>query len=271
MVKIVKNSDGVTRYLQRVLPINKVDVAEQRYQQHAVILTQTSNKFAVQKEYLLALWGMESSFGYYQGKYDVLSALATLAFEGRREKLFSNEFIASLQMLQQGYIKRDKMRGSWAGAMGQTQFMPSSYLKYAVDMDQDGSKDIWQTPADVFASIANYLHTVGWNNKVSWGVEVVANRPLAASLIGVQTAQAKSLVAWQKLGITMRYHTPFEQQKWYQLAQQPLWLIMPDGEKGRAFLVSNNFKTLLDWNRSYYFAISIGAFADKISQRLALE
>jgi len=163
-----------------------VNKAEDNYWDVRTSLQKASQKYGVQQEFILALWGMESSFGYYQGNYDVLSVLATLAFDGRREKLFSQEFINAMKMLDQGYLNRTQMLGSWAGAMGQTQFMPTSYLNYAVDGDNDGRKDIWQNEHDVFASIANYLHTVGWDNRLPWGVEVQLTQPVNLALSGTE-------------------------------------------------------------------------------------
>lgn len=266
----VSNPHGTTQYLKRVLTINKVNIAERRYWEQLAQLKQASQRFGVQKEYLMALWGMESSFGYYQGNFDVLSVLATLAFEGRREALFSKEFIAAMKMLQQDNIQRNKMLGSWAGAMGQTQFMPSSYLRYAQDGDKDGQKDIWKNHYDVFASIANYLHTVSWNDKLPWGVEVTLTQPLDLSISGTELHKARSLKDWQKQGVVLKSHSFENQQKLTALSQAELWLVRPDRELGRAFLVSNNFRTLLDWNKSNYFAISIGMFADQIKQRVGL-
>lgn len=264
----VVNPNGVTNYVNRVLTSNKVDIAEERYWEQLPQLEAASRRFGVQKEYLLALWGMESSFGYYQGNYDVLSVLATLAFDGRREALFSREFVAAMKMLERDHIRRDKMLGSWAGAMGQTQFMPSSYLSYAADGDNDGEKDIWRNHYDVFASIANYLHTVGWNDKLPWGVEVSLTQYVDLSLSGTEKGKARSLRDWQALGVILKSPSAQEQEKLAALAPAQLWLVRPDQDVGRAFLVSNNFRTILDWNKSNYFAVSIGMFADRIKQRI---
>ena len=264
----VINPNGTTNYLNRVLTPNKVDIAETRYWEQLPQLENASQKFGVPKHYLMALWGMESSFGYYQGSYDVLSVLATLAFDGRREALFSKEFIAAMKMLQRDHIQRHKMLGSWAGAMGQTQFMPSSYLSYAADGNNDGEKNIWTEHYDVFASIANYLHTVGWNEKLPWGVEVTLTQPLDMALSGTEESQKRSLSSWQSMGVTLKYQTRETLQKLTALSGADLWLVRPDKELGRAFLVTNNYRTLLHWNKSNYFAISIGMFADKIQQRV---
>ena len=212
---------------------------------------------------------MESSFGRYQGNFDVLSVLATLAFEGRRESLFAPEFIKALKIIDRGHIEREKMKGSWAGAMGQTQFMPSSYLSYAKDGDGDGIADIWTNYYDAFASIANYLATVGWNDKLPWGVEVQLSTWIDPSLSGTEKYKAKSVSDWLKRGVVVPQDN-FSQQVLVQLQSAPVWLVLPNGLAGRAFLVSQNFKTIMDWNKSYYFAISIGKFADAIAQRVML-
>ena len=266
----VINPNGTTNYLNRVLTPNKVDIAETRYWEQLPQLENASQKFGVPKHYLMALWGMESSFGYYQGSYDVLSVLATLAFDGRREALFSKEFIAAMKMLPRDHIQRYKMLGSCAGAMGQTQFMPSSYLSYAADGNNDGEKNIWTEHYDVFASIANYLHTVGWNDKLPWGVEVALTQPLDMALSGTEEGKQRSLSSWQSMGVALKYQTPETRQKLTALSGVDLWLVRPDKELGRAFLVTNNFRTLLHWNKSNYFAISIGMFADRIEQRVGI-
>ncbi|HBO39114.1 MAG TPA: lytic murein transglycosylase [Pasteurellaceae bacterium] len=262
----VLNPNGTTNYLNRVLTQAKVNTAAERVWEVFPQLEKASKRYGVQKEYLMALWGMESSFGYYQGNYDVLSVLATLAFEGRREALFSKEFVNAMKMLDRDHINRYEMLGSWAGAMGQTQFMPTSYLNYAADGDDDGEIDIWTNHYDVFASIANYLHTVGWDDKLPWGVEVTLTRPLDLSLAGIELNKKRSLQDWQAQGVNLKYQSAQEQQKLAALSSAELWLVRPDKEVGRVFLVSNNFRTILDWNKSNYFAVSIGMFADRIKQ-----
>lgn len=260
------NPHGVTNYLNKVLTQAKVDAATERWWQYQPHLQKASQKYGVQKEYLMALWGMESSFGRYQGNFDVLSVLATLAFDGRREELFTKEFVNALKMLQDGTISRVDMKGSWAGAMGQTQFMPTSYLNYAADGDNDGKKDIWKNQYDAFASIASYLSTVGWDKNLPWGVEVKLAQPVDISFAGIESNKAKSLAEWQALGLYLAYPTEHENSKLQALRSAKLWLVQPDKEAGRAFLVSSNYRTIMDWNRSNNFAISIGKFADRIQQ-----
>ncbi|KAE9528417.1 lytic transglycosylase domain-containing protein [Testudinibacter aquarius] len=262
------NPNGVTNYLNRVLTPQKVNIAEQRYWQQLPALNQASRQYGVPNHYIMALWGMESSFGYYQGNYDVLSVLATLAFDGRRETLFAQEYVNALKILQQNVISRERMKGSWAGAMGQSQFMPSSFLSYAVDADGDGSKDIWKTQTDVFSSIANYLSTVGWDKRLPWGVEVVLDSPMSLDLAGIESGKKRSLATWQAMGVRLKSYDDAALQRWQQLAGADLWLVRPNKEVGRVFLVTNNYRTLLNWNNSNYFALSIGMFADQIAARV---
>lgn len=260
------NPNGVTTYLNKVLNQAKVDAAVDRWWQYQPQLQRASQKYGVPKEYLMSLWGMESSFGRYQGNFDVLSVLATLAFDGRREKLFTNEFVNAMKMLQNGTITRGEMKGSWAGAMGQTQFMPTSYLKYAADGDNDGKKDIWKNHYDAFASIASYLSTVGWDKDLPWGVEVKLAHSMDLSFAGIENKQAKSLSEWQSMGVYLAYPSEQENNKLNAMRSAKLWLVRPDKEVGRAFLVTNNYRTIMDWNKSNNFAISIGKFADRIEQ-----
>ena len=228
------NPNGVTNYLNKVLSQNKVNQAVDRWYEYGAPLEKASAKFGVQKEYIMALWGMESSFGNHQGDFD------------------------------EGTLSRYQMVGSWAGAMGQTQFMPTAYLSYAADGDGDGKKDIWNNEADAFASIASYLSTVGWDNSLPWGVEVKLSSPIDISFSGIEDNKAKSLGEWQSWGVYLAYPNGRESAKLAKMNVKKLWLVRPDKEAGRAFLVTSNFRTLMDWNKSNNFGISIGKFADRI-------
>lgn len=247
-------------YLNRVLPQWKIQQARENYQSQQSALLPISQQYGVQPQYIVALWAMESSFGKIQGKEDVVSALATLAFEGRREAFFTKELNAALQIVQQQHITADRMKGSWAGAMGQNQFMPSSFLRYGVDGDGDGKIDIWNNTSDVFASTANYLATEGWKPGQSWGREVILPVDFVPGQAGLKNGQAKTVGEWQKLGVRMNSDAALPDNG------QRAWIIMPDDTPGRAFMVYDNFRTIMHWNRSYYFAISIGMMADAISQ-----
>lgn len=247
-------------YLTRVITPEKVEQARAQWQQYQQQLVPISSHFGVQSNYIVALWAMESHFGKIQGKEDIISALSTLAFEGRREAFFTKELMASLKILDEGHIRVDELKGSWAGAMGQNQFMPSSYLRYGADGDDDGKIDIWTNTRDVFASTANYLKTEGWEAGGSWGTEVKLPSTFDASLEGTKTAQGKTVSQWQALGITLVDGQTLP------VSAQKAWIVIPDDNQGRVFLVYNNFRTIMHWNRSYYFAISISMMADAIAQ-----
>ncbi|ARJ43469.1 lytic murein transglycosylase [Pantoea alhagi] len=247
-------------YLARVITPKKIEQGRSLYQQYQNELTSVSQQYGVAPQYIVALWGMESNFGRLQGREDIISALATLAFEGRREAFFTKELIAALKMIQQGHISAPEMKGSWAGAMGQNQFMPSSYLNYGADGDGDGKIDIWHNQRDVFASTANYLAKEGWNSGESWGREVILPVDFAPQLAGLKTPQAKTVAEWEKLGVRLSSSDNLPD------TGQRGWIILPDDVGGRAFLVYDNFRTIMRWNRSYYFAISIGKMADAVAQ-----
>lgn len=153
-------------YLERVVPNSRVQKGKELLRKHEALLEKVSKIYGVQPEYIVALWGIESNFGERTGNFDVIESLATLAYEGRREKFFTKELINALKIIDNGHIAAGGMFGSWAGAMGQSQFMPSSFLAYAEDFNNDGRKDIWFTEEDVFASIANYLSEHGWDSRM---------------------------------------------------------------------------------------------------------
>ncbi len=244
-------------YLQRVLPEKKIRLARQMYRTYHSQLERASQRSGVPASYIVALWGMESGFGKYQGKEDIISAMATLAFEGRREAFFTKQLMAALLIIQQKHISADQLKGSWAGAMGQCQFMPTSFITYGADGDGDERIDIWNNIDDVFASTANYLATEGWNKNEGWGEEVKLTKAINPARIGLEDDKAKTVAQWRKLGIvTSKKAAP----------GQKAWIIQPDDAQGRTFMVYNNFRTIMHWNRSLYFAISIGTLAESVAQ-----
>lgn len=255
----LENKITLDDYLRRVLSDSKIQEGQSLFQQNSQALQQVSAKYGVQPQYVVALWGMESGYGKIQGKDDVFSALATLAFEGRREAFFTKEFLAALTIVDQGKASSEMMKGSWAGAMGQSQFMPSSYLRYGADGDGDGKIDIWNNTADVYASTANYLSSEGWKNNQSWGQEVKLPTGFDTTLVGLKNDQMRSVSDWQQKGIVSADGKPLP------ASVTRAWIITPDSDQGRAFLVYDNFRTIMHWNRSYYFAISVGMMADDIA------
>lgn len=246
------------RYLKSRLPDWKVKKAIQLYEENKPLLEKVGEQYGVQPRFIVALWGNESNFGAIQGKFPVLSALATMAYEGRREPLFRKQLLAALTILKQGHIEKSQFVGSWAGAMGQSQFMPTSFLTYAQDFDGDGKKDIWGNKADVFASIANYLKSEGWDHTGTWGRQVKLPAGFDETLSGLEKDKMLSLQQWQALGVK-RYNGQD-----LPAADVKANLIMPDGKDGRIYLVYENFHTLMHWNRSTYFGSAVGTLADRI-------
>ena len=247
-------------YLSRVMTEKKIQQGRESLQRYQAQLMPIARQSGVQPQYIVALWAMESSFGKIQGREEVISALATLAFEGRREAFFTKELYAALQIIQQQHITPDEMKGSWAGAMGQNQFMPSSFMRYGADGDGDGKIDIWNSVDDVFASTANYLAKEGWKPGEDWGREVILPVDFVPELAGLKGAQSKTVGEWEKLGVRLNSDQNLP------ATHQRAWIVTPDDIPGRAFMVYDNFRTIMRWNRSWYFAISIGMMADAISQ-----
>ncbi|TEW54377.1 lytic murein transglycosylase [Psychromonas sp. RZ22] len=243
-------------YIPRAVPNWKIQQARDAYTKHYKLLHKIGKEYGVQPRFIVALWGIETNFGKLTGRHYIISSLTTMAYEGRREALFKKQLFAALTILEEGHISQDKFIGSWAGAMGQVQFMPTSYLNYAVDYDGDGKKDIWNTPADVFASAANYLKTEGWNDQQTWGRQVKLPNDFDKSLAGIR--QQKSLKEWQALGVR-RYDgkdlPDFDLQA---------SVVIPDDENGRVYLAYNNYKVLMHWNRSYYFATAVSYLSERI-------
>ncbi|MFQ3206917.1 MAG: membrane-bound lytic murein transglycosylase B [Glaciecola sp.] len=250
------------KYLNTRVPDWKVKQAVEKMQEHAELLNKVEKKYGVQKRFIVALWGNESNFGRIQGNHPVLSSLASLAFDGRREALFKKQFFAALTILSEGHVSIDDFTGSWAGAMGQSQFMPTSFLSYAVDGNGDGKKDIWSTPEDVFSSIANFLAKEGWNRQQTWGRQVKLSDNFDTSTINDYSGLAKDkmllMLAWSNLGVTKFDGDALPG------VNMTASLILPDDASGRIYLAYNNFHTLMRWNRSLYFGVSVGYLADRI-------
>ncbi len=247
-------------YIPRAVPDWKIKQAKSLYNKHHKELVRIGNEYGVQPRFIVALWGVESNFGSLTGGYNVIDALTTLAYDGRREAFFRKETMAALTILDQGHISVNRMKGSWAGAMGQCQFMPSSFLNFAKDGNGDGKKDIWNNKQDVFASAANYLSESGWNDDYTWGRQVTIPKGLSKQLAGRQKEKAKLLQEWDKLGVRTIY-----QQHLPKLDKDiNAWLIMPDDEDGRAYLIYNNYQVLMKWNRSYYFGLAVSHLADEL-------
>lgn len=245
-------------YLPKAVPQWKIAQANKYYHQHRKALERVGRQYGVQPRFIVALWGVESNFGKLTGSYSVIEALTTLAYEGRREAFFREQIMAALSILQDGHITVGEMKGSWAGAMGQPQFMPTSYLTFAVDGNGDGKADIWKTEADVFASAANYLSKSGWDDKYTWGRQVKVPDGLSDDLKGVEPQKRKTLSEWQALGVRRLNGSALPK------VDVDAWLVQPDDNHGRAYLIYGNYQTLLKWNRSHYFALAVSTLADSI-------
>lgn len=241
-------------YRRRVVDDARIRIGRERYAKHRGLLDPIGGAFGVQPQVLVALWGIESSFGEVTGDYPVVRSLATLAHDGRRRDLFTRELIAALLVLDRTPLTVASMQGSWAGAMGQAQFMPSTYLDHAVDRDADGWADIWTSQADVFASMANYLTSIGWRAGWRWGREV--RRAGGFADLPQGRDDKRPLAFWAASGVRRTDGGPLPE------ADVDAGLVVTDDGAGPAFLVYSNFDVLMEWNRSTYFALSVGLLSD---------
>jgi len=246
------------QYLNRVAPKSRVKRGQRLLKKHNKLLTEIEEKYGVQKRFLVAFWGMETDFGRLTGGFNVLNALATLAYDGRRSQFFRKQLINALFIIDAGHVEPEKMTGSWAGAMGQTQFMPSTFLAYATDFNGDGKINIWKSTADALASGANYLSNVGWNGDQTWGREVSLPEDIDKDLLDLKIK--KKIAEWQKLGV--RRITG----KDLPLVDLDASVIQLDDKTGRAYMVYDNYRAIMDWNKSKNFATAIGILSDRIGR-----
>jgi membrane-bound lytic murein transglycosylase B len=243
-------------YLERVVTPERRKVARERLNENRALLDEVAKRYGVQPRCIIALWGNETLFGKVTGNFPVISALATLAYDGRRSAFFRGELLNAIRMVDQYDVDPKEMIGSWAGAMGQSQFMPSSYLLYAVSYSGDGRRDIWHRREDVFASIANYLHQSGWHGDETWGRVVQLPAGFDPALLGL--AVKKPLTDWRKLGVKRADGGRLPVRG---LAAS---VLRPGGEQGPTILVYDNYRVLLKWNTSNYFATAVGFLADSM-------
>lgn len=232
-----------------------------RAKRHAALLRRIERRFGVPGSIVLAIWGRESNFGRAAIRHDAFAILATQAFIGRRKTMFRRQLIMALKMVASGAAPLSRMKSSWAGALGQPQFMPSDYFAYAVDFDGDGYSDIWRSVPDVLASIASHLQKVGWRRGIFWGVEVRLPASVPCHLEGPD--QGKTLAEWRRLGLQRVDGKPFPA-SW---RNERLFLLTPAGRHGPAFLVSHNFYALKQYNMSDLYALFVGHLADRIAGR----
>ncbi len=246
------------QYQKRVINDARIAQGRRLYKEHRPLLEEKAKQYGVPAPYIVALWGIETSYGNNTGGFSVTQALATLAHDGRRSKFFRSELINALKIIDAGHISHEKMKGSWAGAMGQNQFMPSSFHSFAVDGNGDGRRDIWTTLDDVFASTANYLSKSGWREDERWGRRVRLPQTFDASLIDLDIK--RDLKAWSKLGVTLPGGEAIPVVDGMKAS-----LVAPDGVSGPVYLAYDNYRVIMKWNRSTYFATSVGLLADQIA------
>ncbi|MBU0483357.1 MAG: lytic murein transglycosylase [Proteobacteria bacterium] len=249
----------LAQYLARIVSEERVKKGWLNFNQHRVLLEKIAARYQVQPRFLVALWGMESDFGRLPGEEPVISSLVTLAYDQRRSVYFRKELLHALHILDDGLIPLSRLNGSWAGAMGGLQFMPSSFRDYAIDDDQDGMIDLWTNHRDLFASGANYLSRSGWRSDHTWGREVVMTKEIRGDFIG--HGCVKRLDEWQALGVRRLNGDDLPSR--YDLVAS---LVMPENSAGRTFLAYDNYRVLLKWNRSDYFAIAVGLLSDSFKE-----
>ncbi len=242
------------KYQQNQLPMSRINKAVRFLTDNKAIFDKIEQQYQVPRERIVALWAIESNFGASMGNFHVPSVLATLAYDGRRHELFTSQLLDALTIIDQGHIQSASMRGSWAGAMGQSQFMPSSFLKYAVDYTGDGTSDIWRAKPDVWASIARYLSTEGWDFNKPTTLSVML--PVGFKVTEALEKEYRPLSELKAMGIQIPYNGN----------DNPLVkLIVPDRSvQKQSFVVFKNFDVLLHWNRSYFFALTAAKLGDMI-------
>ena len=246
------------QYRARIVSDTRVARGRPLYAQYRGLIREVSGRYGVGPGALMGIWGIESDFGRAVGDYNIIEALTTLAWEGRRGKFFRSELMDALRILDRGDITPERMTGSWAGAMGQTQFMPDSFLQYAVDYSGDGRRDLWSNMADVFASTANCLARTGWRGGLPWGIPVALPSGFDTSATGRQVR--RPVGAWARLGV--------QPARGGSLGPEDATsaVILPGGPGDDAFLVySSNFQAIRDYNPSDFYCICVGLLGDAVT------
>jgi membrane-bound lytic murein transglycosylase B len=260
----------LSAYLRRRLGPDTMRTARRQLKEHTSLTQRVAAAYGVEPRVQVAVWGLESNFGRFSGVRPVIPSLATLAYDDRRRGLFRSELLDALAILDSGDMQHDELTGSWAGAMGQTQFLPSSYLSWAVDFDKDGRRNIWSSEPDVFASIANYLRGHGWVKGVRWGYAVTVPARAAAQVSAVplrasgcravrDLSEPRSLKEWKALGVAAaRGAAPVPS------SPRPASLLRVDN---KAWLVTSNYEALLGYNCAHTYALSVATLADRLATR----
>ena len=249
----------LAKYLENTVTPGRIATGRTKMAEHSALLAHVEKAYGVDASVIVALWGIETSFGKNTGGYGVIESLATLAHDGRRGQYFREELIKALQILDSKHISIKNMRGSWAGAMGQCQFMPSSFLRFAEDWNDDGRRDIWNTEADVFASAANYLAQSGWKAGEPWGRLVRLTKDFDFKLLGVENKQ--TLQFWHDHGVRLPNGRSVDFEGSFYAS-----IIRPDGPLSPAYIIYDNYRVIMKWNKSTYFATAVGLLADALKK-----
>ena len=253
----------IWEYLDSAVSETRIQNGRAALRKHGAILRQIEASYGVDKEVVAAVWGLESAYGSYRGSNDIIQSLATLAYDGRRGAFFEEQLIAALKILQAGDVAPRNMTGSWAGAMGHTQFIPTSYLAYAVDFTGDGRRDIWSdNPADALASTAAYLKRFGWQTGQPWGVEVRLPRGFDFGL--ANRKRLKSPAEWARLGVTDIQGRPVPN-------HGPASILLPAGSRGAAFMIFKNFSVIERYNAADAYVIGVGHLSDRLKGKPAIQ
>ena len=249
-------------YLDKRVNEARIQAAKKLLSENSILLQKVNAKFKVNNEILVALWGIETNFGVNKGKVDIISALSTLSFDNRRSEYFEKELIILLKLIDKKIVKYESLYGSWAGAIGNFQFMPSTIQNYALNFDENSDIDLINSFQDSLASAANYLKTIGWTEKDIWGFEIQTDKEFDKNLISPDSRNFKNKITIAQLKLL-----GFKNKNGSEILitdKKEGWLIRPDGEDGPIYIVFDNFLRLLEWNRSLRFAITVGTLSDKI-------
>ena len=253
-------STPIWDYLSGLVDDERVAAGKQKLAQHHNVLSRASAVYGVPVETIVAVWGVESNFGDISGKYPLLQALGTLSCEGRRQSYFRGEFFATMRILQRGDLREDQLKGSWAGAFGHTQFMPTTYEELAIDFDGDGRRDLVSSTSDALASTANFLKKRGWQTGQPWGFEVTI--PADMSISGESRRNKKSLSSWVDRGLVRADGSPIIQGGLSGSSQAGL--MSPAGSSGPMFLVFKNFDAIYSYNAAESYALAIAHLSDRL-------
>jgi membrane-bound lytic murein transglycosylase B len=248
--------DTFWNYLDKRLSPQRLERGQAALVEHKALLEEVQARYGVPASVLVAFWGLETNYGSHLGDFPIPAALATLAFEPRRSAYFRGELLQSLRIIEAGHVAAADMKGSWAGAMGQVQFMPSTYLRYAVDGDGDGRKNLWTSLPDAFHSAAHFLRELGWQPGQLWGREV--RLPAGFAWESARLSVKKPVKAWAELGVTQADGSPLPD------SDMAGAIVLPQGHAGPAFLVYRNFEVVMGWNRSLNYALAVGHLSDRL-------